>query len=71
MGLKVLPGAGGPVAGSGKRVLFSELLYDQVSRAGGVVELYIYPGAEHNLTAPFQLAMQRTLEFFGRYLKGP
>lgn len=52
-------------------VLFSELLYDQVSQAGGVAELYVYPGAEHNLSGPFQLAMQRTLEFIGRYLKGP
>jgi dipeptidyl aminopeptidase/acylaminoacyl peptidase len=50
---------------------FSETLYQQVQEAGGVVELYIYPGADHNLSAPFAVAMQRTIEFFDRYLKGP
>jgi uncharacterized protein len=50
---------------------FSETLHQQVQEAGGIVELYIYPGADHNLSAPFAVAMQRTIEFFDRYLKGP
>jgi dipeptidyl aminopeptidase/acylaminoacyl peptidase len=51
-------------------VEFSEILYDQILEAGGVAEMYIYEGADHNLAAPFTAAMQRTIEFFNRYLKG-
>lgn len=50
-------------------VEFSEMLYDQVLEAGGVVELYVYPGADHNLSGPFAVAMQRTIVFFDEYLK--
>lgn len=50
-------------------VEFSEMLYDQVLEAGGVVELYVYPGADHNLSGPFAVAMQRTIAFFDEYLK--
>jgi alpha-beta hydrolase superfamily lysophospholipase len=50
-------------------LIFSQKLYDQIQAAGGTVELYIYPGADHNLAEPFSLAMQRTLTFFDRYLK--
>jgi len=49
---------------------FSETLYEQVLAAGQTVELHVYPGADHNLAAPFSLAMQRTIAFFNRYLKG-
>ena len=50
-------------------LIFSQTLYDQVRAAGGTVDLYVYPGADHNLAEPFSLAMQRTLTFFDRYLK--
>ena len=50
-------------------LLFSQRLYDQVLAAGGMAELYVYPGADHNLSQPFSVAMQRSLEFFDRYLK--
>lgn len=50
-------------------VEFSEMLYDQVIEEGGVVELYVYPGADHNLSGPFAVAMQRTIAFFDEYLK--
>jgi dipeptidyl aminopeptidase/acylaminoacyl peptidase len=50
---------------------FSETLYEQIRQIGGAVELYLYEGADHNLSAPFSVAMQRTIEFFDRYLKGP
>jgi len=50
-------------------VEFSQILYDQITQAGGQAELYLYQGADHNLTAPFTTAMQRTIEFFNRYLK--
>lgn len=49
---------------------FSEILYQEVLAAGKTVELYVYPGADHNLSSAFSLAMQRTIEFFNRYLKG-
>jgi dipeptidyl aminopeptidase/acylaminoacyl peptidase len=49
---------------------FSEMLHEQIQQAGGVSELYLYPGADHNLSQPFTVAMQRTIEFFDRYLKG-
>lgn len=49
---------------------FSETLFDQIQQVGGEVELFVYPGADHNLSQPFSVAMQRTIEFFDRYLKG-
>lgn len=48
---------------------FSVRLAEQIEAAGGAVELYLYEGADHNLAGPFTTAMQRTLEFFHRYLK--
>jgi dipeptidyl aminopeptidase/acylaminoacyl peptidase len=50
---------------------FSELLYEQLSAAGQSAELFLYEGADHNLSAPFSQAMGRTIEFFDRYLKAP
>ena len=49
---------------------FSQELVEQARQAGAVVELYLYEGADHNLSAPFSQAMLRTIEFFDRYLKG-
>ncbi len=48
---------------------FSELLYQQLQQAGVTSELYLYEGADHNLSEPFSTAMLRTIEFFNRYLK--
>ncbi len=50
---------------------FSELLYQQAIDAGAVAELYLYPGADHNLSDPFTLAMNRTIQFFDNYLQSP
>jgi hypothetical protein len=36
---------------------------------GGVAELYEYPGDNHNLSNYFTLAMQRSIDFFDRYVK--
>jgi len=33
-------------------------------------ELYTYPGDNHNLSANFGIAMQRTVAFFDQYVKG-
>ena len=45
-------------------------LYQEVLAAGKPVEYYEYPGDDHNLANYFNLAMQRTIEFFDKYLKG-
>ena len=41
-----------------------------MQNAGKPVELYTYPGDDHNLAQSFGLAMQRTIEFFDKYVKG-
>ncbi len=48
----------------------SEYLVQAMQAAGKPVELYTYPGDDHNITASFGLAMQRTIEFFDKYVKG-
>lgn len=50
-------------------VAFSEGLYQQALAAGQNVELYTYEGDDHNLAGYFSLAMNRTIEFYDRYLK--
>jgi len=48
---------------------FSEMLYDEMLTANQVAEFYTYDGDNHNISNYFSLAMQRTIEFFDRYLK--
>ncbi len=48
----------------------SEYLYQAMQAADKPVELYTYPGNDHNLTQSFGLAMQRTIAFFDKYVKG-
>ena len=50
-------------------VAFSKNLFAQAQQAGLNVELYLYPGDNHNISANFALAMQRSIAFFDRYLK--
>jgi len=47
----------------------SENLYTKLKTAGKTAQLYIYPGADHNISQSFDLAMQASLEFFDKYLK--
>lgn len=47
----------------------SEQLYEEMLAAGKTVEFYTYQGDDHNIATNFGLAMQRTIEFFDRYLK--
>jgi len=47
----------------------SQTLYEQMLAAGQTVELYTYEGDNHNLAGYFTTAMNRTIEFFDRYLK--
>jgi dipeptidyl aminopeptidase/acylaminoacyl peptidase len=51
-------------------LVFSEILYEQIQKAGKTGELYIYEGDNHNLSGFFSQAMLRTVEFYDRYLKG-
>ena len=48
---------------------FSQILFEQIEAEGGLVELYEYPGDNHNLSNYFTLAMRRSIEFFDRYVK--
>lgn len=48
---------------------FSEKLADQMKAAGKEVELYLYQGDDHNIATNFGTAMQRSIEFFDKYLK--
>jgi dipeptidyl aminopeptidase/acylaminoacyl peptidase len=48
---------------------FSELLFYQMLNANQYVEFYKYEGDNHNISNYFSTAMQRTIEFFDRYLK--
>src|SRR6266516_3205382 len=50
-------------------VEFSETLFYQMLDAGQYVELYKYDGDNHNIANNFGTAMQRTIEFFDRYVK--
>jgi dipeptidyl aminopeptidase/acylaminoacyl peptidase len=49
---------------------FSETLNQQMLAAGKTVELYTYPGDDHNIASSFGLAMSRSIEFFDKYVKG-
>jgi dipeptidyl aminopeptidase/acylaminoacyl peptidase len=51
-------------------LLFSEILYADLQEADKTIELYTYPGDNHNISNSFGQAMTRTIEFFDRYLKG-
>lgn len=50
-------------------VLFSEKLDSQLNEAGQISELYKYLGDDHNLSANLFTALQRSVEFFDKYLK--
>jgi len=50
--------------------IFSQTLYDRLLAAHKTVELFMYSGANHNISEPsFSLAMERSLAFFNTYLK--
>ncbi|OGK17498.1 peptidase [Candidatus Roizmanbacteria bacterium RIFCSPHIGHO2_01_FULL_39_12c] len=56
-------------ADSSVPVEFSEKLEEQLKEAGKTVVLFTYPGDDHNISANFNTAMQRSVEFFDKYLK--
>ncbi|MCL5969940.1 MAG: alpha/beta fold hydrolase [Patescibacteria group bacterium] len=52
-------------------VAFSVNLYNQLIKLGKTAQYYNYPGGDHNISSPnFELAMQRSVDFFNKYLKG-
>ena len=48
---------------------FSRTLEKQLKEAGKTVELYEYPGDDHNIAANFNIAVERSVEFFNKYLR--
>jgi fermentation-respiration switch protein FrsA (DUF1100 family) len=48
---------------------FSATLAQEIQAVGKFVELYSYPGDDHNLANPFSVAMARTIQFYNKYLK--
>jgi dipeptidyl aminopeptidase/acylaminoacyl peptidase len=48
---------------------FSETLYFEMLAANKYVELYKYDGDNHNISNSFGTAMQRSIEFFDRFVK--
>jgi len=49
---------------------FSTDLYARMLELGQTVELYTYEGDNHNISNNFGTAMQHSLQFFDRYVKG-
>jgi dipeptidyl aminopeptidase/acylaminoacyl peptidase len=50
-------------------VSFSDLYYADLIAAGQMAEYYVYPGDDHNISAGFDTAMRRSLEFLDTYVK--
>jgi uncharacterized protein len=50
-------------------VAFSQSLYQKLQAEGKTAEYYVYPGSDHNISQGFNLAMERSLAFFDKYLK--
>ena len=48
---------------------FSETLKRQMIEAGKEVELYLYDNDDHNISQNFNIAANRSVEFFDKYLK--
>ncbi len=48
---------------------FSISLYQQIMMMGMPVELHTYDGDNHNISNSFDVAMQRTIQYFDTYLK--
>lgn len=48
---------------------FSVNLNEELKDAGKTVELYTYSGDDHNISANLSLALQRSVDFFDKYLK--
>lgn len=47
----------------------SQDYYDELKKANKEADVYFYEGTDHNLSQSFNLAMQRSVAFFDKYLK--
>jgi uncharacterized protein len=52
-------------------VAASKTLFAEMQAIGKPVDLYTYAGDNHNISGNFKLAMQRTIAFIDKYVKGP
>lgn len=50
-------------------ILFSQRLNEALKNAGKNVEFYTYAGDDHNLSNNLTVALQRSVDFFDKYLK--
>ena len=50
-------------------VMFSKNLEEQMQQDGKEVEYFTYEGDDHNISNNFSLAMQRSVDFFDKYIK--
>ena len=50
---------------------YSVTLNDELQQAGKTVEFYTYEGDDHNLSQNLSVALQRSVQFFDRYVKNP
>jgi dipeptidyl aminopeptidase/acylaminoacyl peptidase len=51
-------------------IQFSQTLSADLQAAGKSVQLYTYPGDDHNISAHFSVAITRSVAYFDHYLKG-
>jgi uncharacterized protein len=49
--------------------VFSDMLYKELKDAGKTVELYSYPEDDHNISGNVDLALDRSVAFFDKYVK--
>ncbi len=52
-------------------VKLSEILFEQGQAAGMPIELFAYPGDNHNISGNFNRAMASSVSFFDRWVKQP
>lgn len=57
-------------ADSSVPVVFSQTLAQQLQAANQTVEVFTYPRDDHDITANFGIAIQRSVAFFDKYVKG-
>ena len=50
-------------------VEFSDSLNQRIEDVGGIVEYYVYPGDNHNLSGNLATALKRSVDFFDKYVK--
>src|SRR6185503_6985603 len=57
-------------ADSSVPIEFSETLQTQIEAVSKPVELFIYEGDNHNISVNFSTAIQQSVQFFDKYVKG-